>query len=155
MVATRLDSQSEHLFTGAIADMQTDLDELKAGVQYVEPKLYDLSTANTYDLSGTFTASALNTTVIQIIITVQSTDGTPLLVSIVPTLWMDSTSSPYVDTLNATAYGVNQSIQVSDDPTKAQYFVNISSRNNISGNFWAKVNAYASSPATMTIARTI
>lgn len=155
MVATtRLDSQAENLFTGAITDMQTTLDQLKTGVQYVEPKLYDLTTANTYDISGTFVASTLNTVVVQLIITVQSTDSTPLVASFIPVVWMDNTTAPYVDQLT-NAYAVRQNLQMSDDPTKVNYFINVITKNTISSSYWLKIYAYASSPATMTITRTI
>lgn len=155
MVATtRLDSQAENLFTGAITDMQTTLDELKTGAQFVEPKLYDLTTANTYDISGTFVAGVSNAIVVQLVITVQSSDSTPLLATFIPVVWMDNTTAPYVDKLT-NAYGVNQNYQVSDDPTKVNYFINVTTRNTISSSYWLKVYCYASSPATMTITRTI
>jgi hypothetical protein len=154
MVATRLDQQTEYVFTGAIADMETDLNQLKSGVQYVEPKLYDLSTTNTYDISGTFTASSLNTLVVQLIITVQSTDSTPLLATFIPVVWMDNTTAPYVDVMT-NAYAVTKNIQVSDDPTKVSYFINVITRNTISSGFWLKIYCYASSPGTMTITRTV
>lgn len=154
MVVTRPDQQPENLFTGAIADMQTALNELKTGVQYVEPKLYDVSTSNTYDVSGSFSSSGSGNVVAQVIFTAQSVDSTPLLATFTPVIWMDNTTSPYVDMLT-TNYGVSQNIQVSDDPTKVSYFVTIYTRSALSSSFWCKIYCWTSSPATLSIARTI
>jgi len=153
----RLDQQTENGLVTSISEIERSLNELKTGVQYVEARMYEYSSANSYDMTGSLASTSVaNQVVGQLIVTATSVDGKPFISTFFPELWIPNMSTPYVDKITNT-YLVKFSQIVTDDPTKTQYFINIGARNSgtAASTFYMKAHIYATAPVTVTYARNI
>lgn len=162
MVMTRLQKQNHAIIPETMAAIEADLNELKTGVQYVDASLYNATTGNSVDLYGWAdgtNSSALTTTgstlFLEIVVTVTSQNGKPLLSTLTPVLWLDTQSQQYIDTLTNYCL-VSWGEQVSSDPTVVRYWLNVSTRGaQTVTSWWFKAYCYTSAPATISFTRAI
>ncbi|MGO4470328.1 hypothetical protein AB4Y95_00115 [Arthrobacter sp. M-10] len=155
-MTSRINQQTENTFITQISELDDGIRELKTGVQFTEAKLYEYSSGNAYDLSGSLGSSAGSNQVLALLlVTATSVDAASFLSAFTPELWIPNTSTPYHDTL-VTDYQISYNKIITDDITKTQYWYQISARNAVSAStFYLKAHIYATVPVTVAYARLI
>ncbi len=154
MVRTRINQLPENNLVATVNELDDELRELRVGRQFTEAKLYEYSSTNAYDITGTLgAASGGNQTLATVVVTATSVDNAAFLSTFTPELWIPNMSTPYIDTL-ANNYQVTYNQIITDDPTKTQYWLSISARRNVSAStFYFKAHVYSTVPMTVTFAR--
>ncbi|SIS11271.1 hypothetical protein [Williamsia sterculiae] len=156
MVKTRVGLLPENQLVETVNTMADNLRELRTSTQFVEAKLYEYSSAGTYDMTGTLSSSSgSNQTLALLIVTATSVDNGTFLSTFTPELWIPNLSTPYIDKLN-TDYLVTFNQIITDDPTKTQYWLSISARKAVSSqSFYFKAHIYSTVPMTVTFERNL
>ncbi|MDQ0825430.1 hypothetical protein QFZ60_001603 [Arthrobacter sp. B2I5] len=153
----RLNQQQENQIIQRVKNIDDGLRELKTGVQYAEAKMYEYSSGNSYDFSGSLPASTTPQQVVALlIVTATSVDNAAFISTFVPELWMPNMSTPYKDILTS-AYYIQYNKIITDDVSKTQYYLSIVARasGTAASTFYLKARIYATVPVTVTYARQI
>lgn len=152
----RLNQLTENKIVTDITNLDVAFREMKTGVQFTEARMYEYSSASSYDITGALAASAGgNQTLATILITATSTDGTSFLSTFTPELWIPNMSTPYHDTM-ITNYQILYNKIVDDDITKTQFFYTIGAHNAVSAStFYLKAHIYSTAPVTVTYTRIV
>lgn len=155
-MTSRINQQAENKIFEDITNLEVSLRELKTGVQFTEARMYEYSSADPYDITGSLASSAGgNQALATIIVTATSTDGASFLSAFTPELWIPNMSTPYRDALNGN-YQVIYNKIVTDDTTKMQYWFTIGARQAVSAStFYLKAHIYSTAPVTVTYARIV
>jgi hypothetical protein len=156
MVKTRVANQQENSLIQQVKDLDTAIRELKTSPQFTEAKLYEYSSASSYDLTGSLPSSSGGGQLIaELIVTATSVDGSSFISTFTPELWIPNLSTPYHSTL-VNDYLINYSQIITDDVTKTQYWFTIEADNAVSAStFYFKAHVYSTAPVTVTYARVV
>lgn len=156
MVKTRVGQQPENNLVQQVKDLDTAIRELKTSPQFTEAKLYEYSSGNSYDLTGSLPSSSGGGQVLAVlVVTATSVDSSGFISTFTPELWIPNLSTPYHDTLTSD-YEISYNQIITDDITKTQYWFTILASNAVSAStFYFKAHIYSTAPVTVTYARTV
>jgi hypothetical protein len=155
-MATRLPQQSSEQLIQRIKAVTDELRQLKASSQSVEAKMYVNDSGNSYDITGTLSATtggtiSVRSEIVRLIITATSVDGAPFLANMTPQLWIPNMATPYQPTIT-TPYTVDNNTIITDDTGKVQFWYQISATQNTSAStYYFKYLIYSSAPVTVTV----
>ncbi|WP_427007204.1 hypothetical protein [Pseudarthrobacter sp. H2] len=155
-MTSRINQEPQNKIVEDITSLDVALRELKTGIQYTEARMYEYSSANSYDITGALASSSGGNQVLAtILITATSADASSFLSAFMPELWIPNTSTPYHDTL-ASNYQIIYNKIITDDTTKMQYWYTIGARNAVSAStFYLKAHIYSTAPVTVTYVRIV
>lgn len=155
-MTSRINQQTENTFITQINELDDGIRELKTGVQFAEARMYEYSSGNAYDITGSLASSSgANQILATILVTANSVDGASFLSAFTPELWIPDMSTSYHDTL-ASNYLIAYNKIITDDVTKTQYWYTIAARKAVStSTFYLKAHIYATVPVTVTYARIV
>jgi hypothetical protein len=157
-MTSRINQQTENTLVTAITELEATVNELKAGVQYTEAKMYEYSSGNSYDMTGTFPTSSIgNQVAAQLLVTATSVDSKSFLSTFFPLIWIPNMAGPYYHDTTTSTFGFVYDKIVTDNSSVTQYWVNIVARptGTPGSTFYFKAYIYASAPVTVTFQRLI
>ncbi len=155
MIDSRVNKQPVTNLIKDVSDLDDAIRELKTAPQFTEAKLYDYSSTNAYDITGSLTVVGGTSTTATVVVTVTSVDSSSFIATVTPQLWMNTLTSQYHDNIISDFQVVSNQI-ITDDPTKMQFWITISTRRSTSGLvFYFKANVYSTAPVTLSYARTV
>ena len=154
-MSRRLDQQPDETLLDTVRGIESDLRVLKTGAQYAEAKMFEYSSADAYDLSGSLPARSGGLALVaSFTVTATSVDGVSFISGFVPQLWIPDTGPLYYDALTG-PYFISYNQAVSADPSVIVYWYSIFANTTVAASsFRFKARIYATAPITVTFART-
>lgn len=147
-------SLPENLYVETLARIERDIRELKAGNQFVDARMFPWESGAAYDYTETMAAGAASTVASVIAVTVSSTDGSQMLATMVPELFVGTTSNKYIDTL-AGVWDTATYPNPTADSSSIQFLFRVVRRQAVGApvTMYLKVRAYGTAPISVGIAK--